>query len=304
MNATTNVSQHLLAKAINTSHDGIAIIDARQDCFPVIYVNKVFERLTGYPSAEVVGKNFRMFQAGDDHQSELAVIRSAVKNGEGCVATLRNYRKDGSMYWNDLSISAVHDDDGGLLTHFIGIHRDVTARIQLEQQLSTLTNTDPVAGISNRHHFDERFSGLLSIAKRIHSELSVLLIDLDHFKQFNERYGQSAGDECLRKVGNCIAGSFRRTSDCAARYSGEQFAVVSFSSNLEGLHQHTGKLCERVRMLDIPHQDSPHGVVTISIGGVQRMPNRETAKEVLIEQASLKLLAAKRSGCNCVNILG
>lgn len=303
MNATTNISQHLLAKAINTSHDGIAIIDARQDGFPLIYVSQGFERLTGYTFAEVVGKNFRVFQADDDHQSELAVIRSAVTKGEGCVATLRNYRKDGSMYWNELSISPVHDD-GGTLTHFIGIHRDVTARIQLEQQLSTLTNTDPVAGISNRRHFDERYSSLLSIAKRIRSELSVLLIDLDHFKQFNERYGQPAGDECLHKVGNCIAGSFRRTSDCAARYSGEQFAVVSFSSNLEGLHQHTMKLCEQVRMLNIPHQDSPHGVVTISIGGIQRMPNRETAKEVLIEQASLKLLAAKRSGCNCVNILG
>lgn len=141
------------------------------------------------------------------------------------------------MYWNELSISPVHDGDG-MLTHFIGIQKDVTARIQLEQQLSTLTNTDPVVGIGNRHHFEERFSNLFYIAKRIHSELSVLLIELDHFKQFNEQYGQSAGDDCLRKVGDCITKSFRRTSDCVARYGGEEFAVVSFSSNLEGLHQH------------------------------------------------------------------
>src|SRR4030066_950046 len=154
MNATANISQHLLAKAINTSHDGIAIIDAQQNGFPLIFVNHGFERLTGYTSAEVVGKNFRVFQASDDHQSGLAVIRSAITKGEGCAATLRNYRKDGSMYWNELSISAVHDDDGGMLTHFIGIHRDVPARIQLEQQLSTLTNTDPEAGISNRRHSD------------------------------------------------------------------------------------------------------------------------------------------------------
>jgi diguanylate cyclase (GGDEF)-like protein/PAS domain S-box-containing protein len=303
MNANANISQHLLVKAINTSHDGIVIIDAQQNGFPQIYVNQGFERLTGYTSAETIGKNFRVFQAGDDRQSELAVIRSAITKGEGCVATLRNYRKDGSMYWNEISISPVHDGNG-MLTHFICIQKDVTARIQLEQQLSTLTNTDPVAGISNRRHFDERFSNLLSIAKRIHCELSVLLIDLDYLKQFNERYGQSAGDECLRKVGNCIAKSFRRTSDCAARYSGEEFAVVSFSSNLEGLHQHTQKLCERVRMLNIPHRDSLHGVVTISIGGIQRMPNRETTKEGLIELTNLKLLAAQRSGRNCVNILG
>lgn len=205
------------------------------------------------------------------------------------------------MYWNELSLSPVHDDDG-MLTHFIGIQKDVTARVQLEQQLSTLTNTDPVVGIGNRHHFEERFSNLFYIAKRIHSDLSVLLMELDHFKQFNGQYGQSAGDDCLRKVGDCITKSFRRTSDCVARYGGEEFAVVSFSSNLEGLHQHIQNLCERVCMLNILHSESPHGVVTISIGGVQRMPDKEVTKEGLIELARLKLLAAKRNG-NCVKLL-
>jgi diguanylate cyclase (GGDEF)-like protein/PAS domain S-box-containing protein len=302
MNAKVIISKHLLAKAINTSNEGIVIIDARQDGFPQIYVNQGFERLTGYTSAEILGKNFLVFQTSDDHQSELAVIRSSLTRGEGCVATLRNYRKNGSMYWNEVSISPVHEDDG-MLSHFISIQKDVTARIQLEQQLNTLSNTDPVARVSNRRHFEERFSNLLAIAKRIRCELSVLLISLDYFKQLNERYGQSAGDECLRKVGDCIAKSFRRTSDCVARYGGEEFAVVSFSSNLEGLHQHTRLLCERVRMLNIPHLDSPHGVVTISIGGIQRMSDKETSREGLIELASLKLLAAKRDGCNCVNIL-
>jgi len=302
MNAKENISKHLLAKAINTSHEGIVIIDAQQSGFPQIYVNQGFERLTGYTSAETVGKKFRVFQASDDHQPELAAIRSALIKGDGFVATMRNYRKDGSMYWNEISIAPVHDDDG-MLTHFISIQKDVTARIQLEQQLKTLSSTDPVAGVGNRHHFEERFSNLLSIAKRIHCELSVLLIDLDYFRQFNDRYGQSAGDECLHKVGDCIAKSFRRTSDCVARYGGEEFAVVSFSSNLEGLHQHTRLLCERVRMLGIPHPDSPHGVVTISIGGIQRRSDKDTSKAGLIELANLKLLAAKRDGCNCVIIL-
>jgi diguanylate cyclase (GGDEF)-like protein/PAS domain S-box-containing protein len=302
MIAKANISKHLLVKAINTSHEGLVIIDAQQSGFPQIYVNQGFERLTGYTSAETVGKKFRVFHASDDHQSELAVIRSALTKGVGCVATLRNYRKDGSMYWNEISITPVNDG-AGMLTHFICIQKDVTARIQLEQQLKTLSNTDPVAGVGNRHHFEERFSNLLSIAKRIHCELSVLLIDLDYFRQFNERYGQAAGDDCLQKVGDCILKSFRRTSDCVARYGGEEFAVVSFSSNLEGLHQHTRLLCERVRKLDIPHLDSPHGVVTISIGGIQRMSEKETSKEGLIELANLKLLAAKRNGCNCVNIL-
>ncbi|HTN93572.1 MAG TPA: diguanylate cyclase [Gallionella sp.] len=302
MTAKTNISRQLLIKAINTTHEGIVVIDAQQGGFPQLYVNEGYERMTGYPATEMIGKKFRVFHASDDHQSELAVIRSALTEGDGCVATMRNYRKDGSMYWNEISVVPVRDDDGKL-THFISIQKDVSDRIRLERQLDTLSNTDPVSGVNNRHHFEERFSNLLSIAKRIHCELSVLLIDLDYFKLFNDRYGQAAGDECLRKVGECIAKSFRRTSDCVARYDGEAFAVVSFSSNLEGLHQHTKLLCERVRTLNIPHQDSPHGVVTVSIGGVQRMSDRDTSREGLIEQANLKLLAAKRNGCNCVNIL-
>lgn len=301
MIAKANISKQLLAKAINTSDEGIVIIDAQQSGFPQIFVSEGYERLTGYSVAEITGKKFRVFQADDDHQPELAVIRSALTKGIECVSTMRNYRKDGTMYWNEISIFPVYDD--GVLTYFISIQKDVTDRIQLEKQLSTLSNTDPVAGVGNRQHFEERFSNLLSIAKRIRCELSLLLINVDYFKHFNERYGQSAGDECLHKVGDCIAKSFRRTSDCVARFGGEEFAVVSFSSNLEGLHQHTRLLCERVRMLGIPHLDSPHGVVTISIGGIQRRSEKETSKEGLIEMANLKLLAAKRSGCNCVNIL-
>jgi diguanylate cyclase (GGDEF)-like protein/PAS domain S-box-containing protein len=302
MSSSAKISQQLLCYAVNESKDGIAIVDARTAGFPLIFVSKGFENMTGYMSAEVTGKNFRLFHANDTNQSGLALIRSAFTEGIPCVATLRNYRKDGSMYWNELSVTPVHDD-GGMLTHFISIHKDVTAKILLEQQLKTLTNTDPVAGIGNRRHFEERFSNLLSIAKRIKSEMSVLLINLDYLTQFNEQYGQSAGDECLHKVGNCIAQSFRRTSDCAARYSGEEFSVVSFSSNLEGLHLHLQQLCERVRQFNIPHSGSPHGIVTISIGGVQRMPDRDTTEAELIEQAKLKLLAAKNSGCNGVNFL-
>ena len=126
---------------------------------------------------------------------------------------------------------------------------------------------------------------------------------LDNFKRFNERYGQSAGDECLRRVGVCIAKSFIRTTDCVARYGGEEFAVVSFSTDADALRKHAQKLCERVRALGIPHGDSPNGVVTISIGGIHRLPNRDTTEELLIEIAEQQLLAAKHSGRDCVHII-
>ena len=316
MSDTINISRDLLAHAIDQSRDGITITDAKKEGFPLIYVNEGFEELTGYTSAEIMGNGYRILQGTDTEQPELDVIRTAVARGESCLVTLRNYRKDGSMFWNELSISPVRDAEDNL-THYIGVQKDVTARVLLEQhlhqtnldlrtlnqQLNTLAYTDHLVGLSNRRHFDEQFASLFSTALRTHGELSVLMIDFDYFKQFNERYGRSAGDECLRMVGDCIAKSFARSSDCTARYGGEEFAVVSLAANIDDVRYHAQKLCEQVRALNIPNSDSSYGVVTISIGGIHRLPDRESTEAELIKQADQALLSARRSGGNRVNIV-
>ena len=311
MSVAANISRELLAQAVDQSHDGVTIADAKKPGFPLIYANRGFEMLTGYAPDEIIGNSYRILQGNDTEQPGIDIVRAAVAKGEGCLVTLRNYRKDGSMFWNELSISPVYDADGNL-THYIGIQKDVTARTLLEQhlhqsnldlqtlnqQLNTLVYTDHLVGLSNRRHFDEQFASLLSTAQRTHSELSVLMIDFDHFKQFNQRYGRSAGDGCLRMVGDCIAKSFARTSDCTARYSGEEFAAISLAANLEDLRRHAQKLCEQVRALNIPNSDSSYGVVTISIGGVHRRPDREATEVELIKLADQALLDAKRGGGN------
>jgi len=300
MDRTVNISQDLLTRAINESQDGIIIADAQKPGFPLVYVNRGFENLTGYTADESIGKSCHFLQGDDTAQPEADAINAAISRNEGCVVTLRNYRKDGSMFWNETSISPMHNAETAP-THFIGIQKDVTARILLEQQQSRV---DPLDGISNRHHFDQRFTDALAFARRAHSGMSILIIELDYFGQFGERYGQPAVNECLRRVGECISELFVRTSDCAARLGGGEFAVVSLSFGAGALRQHAQKLCERVRMLNIPHSDSPHGVVTVSVGGVHCMPNQETTEEMLIGLANSKLLAAKRNGCNCALIIG
>ena len=294
---------NLLVKPVSEAREGVTIADAQQPDFPLVYVNEGFERLTGYAADEVMGKNYRILQGTDTGQPEIAVMLAAIAKGEGCVVTLRSYRKDGSMFWNELNISPLHNAQG-TLTHFIGILKGASAGSQPGQQPEASNYADPLIGISNRRHFGERFADLLHVAQRTRSEISVLLIDLDNFKLFNERYGQAAGDECLRMVGDCIAKSFIRRSDCVARYGGEKFAVVSFSTGIEVLRNHARKLCGQVRALNIPHGDSPHGVVTISIGGIHRLPDRDTTEESLIELANQELLAAKHSGRDRVHIIG
>ena len=300
MNRTVNISQDLLTRAINESHDGIIIADAQKKGFPLVYVNRGFEELTGYTADEAIGKECHFLQGNDTDQPEVAAIHAAITRSEACVVTLRNYRKDGSMFWNETSISPMHNAEMAP-SHFMCVQKDVTARVLQEQQHIRI---DPLVGISNRLHFDQRFTDSLVFARRAHSGMSLLIIELDHFSQFNKRYGQSAGDECLRSVSNCITELFVRTSDCVARLGGAEFAVVSLSFGAGALRQHAQKLCEQVRMLNIPNSDSPHGVATLSVGGVHCMPNRETTEAMLIGLANSKLEIAKRNGCNQVLITG
>lgn len=120
--------------ALDACKTGILITDAQQPDNPIIYANCGFERLTGYTQAEVLGKNCRFLQGKETEESVKATLREAIGAGKPFQGVLRNYRKDGTMFWNELSISPVYDPHGKL-THFIGIQTDVTQNVQLEQQL-------------------------------------------------------------------------------------------------------------------------------------------------------------------------
>lgn len=311
MNVPLTVSRELLAQAVDQSHDGITIADASHPDYPMIYVNAGFERLTGYAATDLIGRSVRFLQGTDTEQPDIPALREALHQGKNCLVTLRNYRKDGSMFWNELSISAIRNE-AGVLTHFVGIQKDITPRIvqdqhlrqsnqdlhALNQQLFTMAHTDPVAGISNRRHFDDRFSQMLQAAQRTHSLISMLVVNLDQFKLFNAKYGRQAGDACLRMVGERIAKSFSRTSDCVARYEGDEFAVVSTGDSHEGMKLHVSKLRDQIRALNIPHSNTPDGVITICVGGVTLIPQRDTTAASLLQQAAAALQTAKKQGCD------
>jgi PAS domain S-box-containing protein len=110
------------------------IADARLPDMPLIYVNPAFERITGYSTSEVLGYNCRFLQGNKTSQPAVAQLRAAIKAGEHCTVTLLNYRKDGSPFWNELTISPIYDDDNNL-THFVGIQADISDRIRAEQAL-------------------------------------------------------------------------------------------------------------------------------------------------------------------------
>ncbi len=117
----------LQAGALDNSVNGIVISDAMLPDFPVIYVNPAFEKITGYSSMEAIGKNCRFLQGDDRNQTDLTAIRLALRECRAVKATLRNYRKDGTMFWNRFQIAPVHDKDGKI-THFVAIINDITDR--------------------------------------------------------------------------------------------------------------------------------------------------------------------------------
>ena len=123
-----------LFRALDSASCGITVADAQDPEMPLIYVNPAFEAMTGYSKDEILGRNCRFLQGADREQSELAVIGRALKEGREASAVLRNYRKDGTLFWNELRLSPVFDDQDRL-AYYVGIQTDVTAQKEAQAKL-------------------------------------------------------------------------------------------------------------------------------------------------------------------------
>ncbi len=131
----------LLERAVTASTNSIVISDPNQPDYPLVYVNPAFERTTGYASEEVLGRNCRFLQDEDRDQPALGELRTAVREGRHCTVVLRNYRKDGTLFWNELSIYPVRDEEGRM-TSFVGVQNDITERIRADEILSEIRRAE------------------------------------------------------------------------------------------------------------------------------------------------------------------
>src|ERR671910_1636397 len=131
----------LLQRAVNASTNSIVITDPNQPDDPLVYVNPAFEETTGFAAGEALGRNCRFLQGEDRDQPALAELRSAVREGRQCTVVLKNYRKDGTLFWNELSIYPVRDGEGRL-TNFLGVQNDVTERVRTEEILAEIRRAE------------------------------------------------------------------------------------------------------------------------------------------------------------------
>ena len=152
----------ILTRAVEDASVCITVADMRAADQPLVYVNAAFERLSGYDAADVLGRNCRFLQGADRDDVQNAALRDAITAGRSVDALIRNYRADGSMFWNEFHLSPVHNS-GGVVTHYIGYQLDVTDRVEREQQLERLAYHDAPTGLLNRtgalRALDELLSG-------------------------------------------------------------------------------------------------------------------------------------------------
>lgn len=168
-------------------------------------------------------------------------------------------------------------------------------------ELRRLSCTDSLTRVANRRYFEESLKREWNRAKRTTQPLSVIMIDVDHFKEYNDTFGHVAGDRCLLQIAEALVSLVLRSSDLFARYGGEEFVALLAGTNLEGAASLAEAMRVEVEKLTVPH--APHissPWVTISAGVATVIPNAKTSSKSLIEKADKALYDAKRGGRNCV----
>jgi diguanylate cyclase (GGDEF)-like protein/PAS domain S-box-containing protein len=269
------------------------------------YVSPAVTELLGWEQQDLIGKSYEEIAHPDDLASVLQVFRDLLEGRESVPVAYQCLKRDGSYLWVEESTRLLRNERTGAPAGFVCVLRDISDRKAAEQQLKSAFQTverlamiDGLTGLANRRALDQTLSREWLSARRDRSSLSVLLIDVDHFKAFNDRYGHLAGDECLRRVATEIQAVFRRPLDLLARYGGEEFVAILPNTSREN----AGLIAEVVRGVIeeccIPHEDSPHGVVTVSLGCATTIPSLDTTSSCLLKAADAALYQAKSNGRN------
>ena len=168
------------------------------------------------------------------------------------------------------------------------------------RHLTELATRDELSGLANRRGFDARLEAEWELAAELQRPVALLMIDVDHFKLFNDRYGHLVGDHCLRGLGEVLSKVTRGEADYGARYGGEEFVLLLPGADLHKAVEIGERLRRTVESLSFPNAQSPWGFVTVSVGVASMMPEENDSVEKLVEAADAGLYAAKRRGRNTV----
>ena len=276
----------LLRRAIESTENGVAVVDARAEGMPLVYVNAAFERITGYPAPQVLGRGTEFLHGRDEAQPGLVEVHRALSGGHEASVLLRNYRRDGELFYNQLSLSPVRDDNGQL-THFVGVLNDVSERQRHEAELAFQASHDELTGLLNR-------SALLAtieqaIAAHPGSSFTVLYLDVNNFKLINDSLGHEVGDQVLR----ILAARLRERvgADRIGRMGGNEFMLMLAGDDAGLVDTLLASLRQPIDALSTLHYLSLNA-------GVARYPEHGASPDLLLRNAGLATHEARRRGHN------
>ena len=306
----TEFDQGLYRRLVESSPEGVVLIDAQGTDHPVIYVNPAFEALTGYSAAELIGRNLRVLQADDREQDGRHRLRDALSRGETCRVLLRNYRKDGSLFWNEMTVMPLRHPDG-CVTHYAGHHRDAGERLRIDpkvakdslsgahQPTSIAVRDDRLTGLYTLPYLEELLKRDWAVAHREQRSIALFAVDIDALDLYNTTFGRAAGDSTIRRVAHIVSGCLRRSSDVTARIDGGSLIAFAPGLSIEQALRVGQLMAERVRDLRIHHPRSAVlRYISISVGVCACTPGATDSPAELLQKAQQQLQFAKKSGRN------
>ncbi len=285
----------LRERAIESSVNSVMITRPSDKGQEIVYVNPAFERITGYAAAEVIGRSPKFLHGDDRAQDGIEALRKAAREGRETTALLRNYRKDGTMFWNELRVAPVHDD-AGRVTHFVGIASDITERVRYQEEIERNANYDSLTGLPNRNLLNDRLAQAIVKSGRSGRPVGVVYVDLDHLKRVNDSLGHPMGDRVIAALGARLAGAVR-TGDTVARMGGDEFVIVL--ADLKREDDAATVAAKVLKFIGAPLRIEPHEFVLTASAGVALYPKDGADAATLLRNADTALYRAKEDGRDC-----
>lgn len=258
----------------------------------VEYVNPAVLYVTGYTKQELFTQGLDIIFKGDMLDEFKNKYIPTAMRGESVQFEIEIYRRDGDKRILTVSVFQREKNNLGV------IFRDLTKIRELEEENEKIF-FDGLTGIYNRRFFDETIARLIKSLSRSGNLLSLMIVDVDFFKRYNDTYGHSKGDECLRAIADTLRENVPRADDFVARYGGEEFVVVLPYTNESGAVIVAERLIDRINKLNIPHSASDAAShITVSIGITSGIVNHTNTAKDFVNQADTMLYKSKQSGRN------
>lgn len=282
----------LRQRAIEASANAVVISSATRPGYPVEYVNPAFERMTGYSSAEIVGHSLRIMHGWDTEQEGLKKLQRILAERREGQVTLRNYHKDGQLYWTRVHIAPVRDESGEV-THFVAAKYDITQTRRYQETLEFQAWHDALTQLPNRHALRSRLTDAILAARPGDRPFWVAFLDLDNFKLMNDSLGHTLGDLALQTIAKRLQESLHG-DDMVARRGGDEFVFILFDHEaprnaLATLHRIQSAVSRPLRL------GSQRFYPACSIG-IAIHPQDGDDPEVLIKHADMAMYYAKQQG--------